>query len=159
MEQEKAELNLKSFKMGKAAGGLVIASFFFTMLQTAAYSPFSVQKGPAYVGARWAWLPCPPPSQSVSMRGAAVVVPFLHFVTVAVCCFVAVSHQREGWGLLGQEAHVSSMVVMWLEQGGRAVACIAGERRGQPSGASSWAVGESRTFRPPSTLVGPPCGA
>ena len=32
--------------MGKAVGGLVVASFSFTMLQMAAYSPFSVQKDP-----------------------------------------------------------------------------------------------------------------
>ena len=54
---------------------------------------------------------------------------------------VAVGPRRGVWGplvvllgLLGQEAHVLSMVVMQLEQGGCAVACIAGERGGQPSG-------------------------
>jgi len=32
--------------------GLVVASFSFAMLQTAAYSPFSVWKDPVYMG--WA---------------------------------------------------------------------------------------------------------
>jgi len=55
VEQERVKLNLKSFEMGKAVGGLVVASFSFTMLQMAAYSPFSVQKNPAHVGwAQWA---------------------------------------------------------------------------------------------------------
>jgi len=43
--------------------GLIVALFSFTMLQTAAYSPFSVQKDPTYMGwAQWAWLPHSPPS-------------------------------------------------------------------------------------------------
>jgi len=35
--------------------GLIITLFSFTMLQTAAYGPFSVQKDPTHAGwARWA---------------------------------------------------------------------------------------------------------
>jgi len=54
---EKVFVNLKGRAMG-----LVVTSFSFATLQTAAYSSLSVQKDPAYVGAQWAWPPCPPPS-------------------------------------------------------------------------------------------------
>jgi len=47
---EEVFTNLK----GRAVG-LIIALFSFAMLQMVAYSPFSVQKGPARTGwARWA---------------------------------------------------------------------------------------------------------
>ena len=47
---EKVFANLK----GRAAG-LIVASFSFAMLQTAAYSLFSVQKDPVHMGwAQWA---------------------------------------------------------------------------------------------------------
>jgi len=130
--------------------GLVVTLFSFATLQTAAYSPFSVQKGPAYVGwARWAWPPHPLHSRSTSTWGTMLIVPFPCYM-MGVPSPVAVGPRRGVWGplvvllgLLGQEAHVLSMVVMQLEQGGCAVACIAGERGEQPSGASSWAVGVS----------------
>jgi len=124
--------------------GLIVALFSFAMLQMAAYSLFSVQKDPAYMGwAQWAWLPHPLPSQRASMWGATVIVLFPHFMMVVACCFMAVGHQREGWGLLGCMEWTSSMLVMWLGQGGHAVGCMAGERWGQPAGACSWAVGDS----------------
>ena len=49
-------VNGKVFVNLKRRGvGLVVTSFSFAMLLTAAYSPFSVQKDPTHVGwARWA---------------------------------------------------------------------------------------------------------
>ena len=142
---EMVVVNEKVFANLKGRGvGLIVASFSFTTLQMAAYSPFSVQKGPAYAGwARWAWPPCPPPSRSVSMWGMMLVVPFPHFVMVVACCFVAVGRQREGWGPLGCVEWTLLTLMMRLGWGGHAVGCVAGERWGQPAGARSWAVGDS----------------